>query len=309
MASGQQLEQACAALYTAESQQMRLAAEAYLCSVFPAPGAPAPGAPPAAAAASAHLCAAHPAYLPALQGILSGSASPYAWLFSLGSIVMCVDSSWLRVPQEAQWELRTFLLQWLADKGPQCEAAGAVGQGARDSAITALCRITKLCWREDARHHATAAHALQFLAPASRAHWGLGLQLWARLVDDMQRPHPHLRDRPTVRLLMFRDLALRPLATRLAGLLQELLPLAHATAAALAGAPGGGGGGGAPGGAAPAPPQPPPIASANGEISCFVGGIPPNITETELLAHFRARFGTLTGARIARDTATGASKG
>ena len=232
MTAVQQMEAATKALYTA-TDQSRQAAEAYLCSLFPPPASP----PIAPQGSSSHVFASHPHYLPTLQSILGGSGCPFSWLFSLGSLIMCLDNSWHSIPHDVRWELRTFLLQWLAEKGPSCEALGQQGHGARSSAITALCRITKLCWREDSRHHATAAHALQFLGASTREHWPLGLQLWSRLVDDMQRPHPHLKDKPTVRLLMFRDLALRPLFTRLVAVLQELLTAAHAAAAALADTP------------------------------------------------------------------------
>ena len=159
--------------------------------------------------------------MPTLRSILSSSNSVFTALFCLGAVTFCLDNSWAQLSAEARWDIRCFLLEWVSTRGP-----GSVP--AARAATSALARVTVLAWRTDSRHHATARHALQFLAPRARGHWAVGLDLWAQLICDMQRPHAVLNERPTVRLLLFRDIALRPLFTRLVSQLFELLGEARA---------------------------------------------------------------------------------
>lgn len=165
---------------------------------------------------SSHMVAASPGALPMLEQALTGSTRPFTWTFAASSVTLVVDNHWAQLDDDTRYHVARFLLQWLGDRG------AAAPTYARTPAITALCRITKLAWRSDPRHHSTPDHALRFLDSTTPYQYKLlGLELLERLVQDMERPHPLVPDRVVIRLLMFREMALRPLFGRLVGLLQE----------------------------------------------------------------------------------------
>jgi hypothetical protein len=160
-----------------------------------------------------------------MLALLHRTTSPWTSCFAAAAITFCVDNFWASISDDDRYGMRTSLLQWIAARG--VEAAPQ----ARASALTALARITKLAFRHDSRHYETVGDALQFLGQErGSGHIALGLELVCRLTEDMPLPHPALSD-PTssVRLLLFRDIALRPFATRLVGLQQEALDNAVAT--------------------------------------------------------------------------------
>lgn len=162
-----------------------------------------------------------PASLPFMLALLRDpSSSVWTCTFAAGEVTYCVDNFWNHLDQDERFTTRTELLSWLAARGLEAPS------WARGSAVTALARMTTLGWRQDSRHHQTPEHVLQFLAPGrDPRHIELGLELVTRMTEDQCRPHAVLPDstRPTVRLLLYRDLALRPFVTRMIGLLQELL--------------------------------------------------------------------------------------
>ena len=203
-----QVNAACEVLYTSVDRAQRASADAFLSSVF---------GPTSPASTGCHLAAATPASLPALLSVLGTSFSPFAQTFCASAITACVDNHWPSLTPSDSFDLRTRLLEWLSSRGVTAPPS------ARGSVCTALARITKLGWRDDARHVTTVEQCLQFLAPSAGVSYHLlGCELLDQIVADMQRPHAHLPDRPTMQMLLFRDLALKPLFHRLVEMLGEL---------------------------------------------------------------------------------------
>lgn len=103
-------------------------------------------------------------------------------------------------------QLRNYVLNYMANKGPQLE------QYVRLELTTLLCRITKLGWTDGDSHRGIVDDVCRFL-DASEEHCVIGLQILARLVSDMntstttfRRTITHSQARKVS--LSFRDLEL-----------------------------------------------------------------------------------------------------
>lgn len=127
--------------------------------------------------------------------------------------------------------ISTAMLEWLYEKGVTIALTvhGHVA-ASRQTIIGTLVRIAVLYLAD--RHNQFFTPLLQamftFLAEdASPAHKLIGIELWTRLLDEVKRPKKSLPDAhdPGLRLLVFRDTALKPLLTRMTAIGQSLLLL------------------------------------------------------------------------------------
>lgn len=103
-------------------------------------------------------------------------------------------------------QLRNYVLNYLANKGPQLE------QYVRLELTTLLCRVTKLGWTDGPTHKTIVEDVGRFL-DASEEHCVIGLQVLTRLVSDMNRSVSNTRRTLTQSQsrkvsLSFRDLQL-----------------------------------------------------------------------------------------------------
>mmetsp|Transcript_2983 Transcript_2983/g.6712 ORF Transcript_2983/g.6712 Transcript_2983/m.6712 type:complete len:1119 (+) Transcript_2983:545-3901(+) len=119
--------------------------------------------------------------IPQCQFILENSQSQYSRLVATNSLTELITAHWnsFTVPQRI--DIRNYVLNYLANKGPQLE----------DYVTTALiklvCRITKLGWFDDAVHREMADDVSKFLQ-ATVDHCVLGLKVLNQLVDELNIP-------------------------------------------------------------------------------------------------------------------------
>ncbi|KAI0562710.1 Importin-beta [Gracilaria domingensis] len=177
------VERMCEQLYTAQDATIRQQAESALLSL-----------------------ASNPRHLSQCTMILENSAAPYAQKFAAWTLTKLITSYWSQIGVQERVELRNYVLNYMANKGPQLE------QYVRLELTTLLCRVTKLGWNDGDSHRGTVDDVCRFL-DASEEHCIIGLQILARLVSDMntsattfRRTITHSQARKVS--LSFRDLQL-----------------------------------------------------------------------------------------------------
>lgn len=152
--------------------------------------------------------------------------APYAQKFAAWVLTKLVTSYWAQIGLEERVQLRNYVLNYLANKGPQLE------QYVRLELSTLLCRVTKLGWSDGETHRTIVDDVMRFL-DASEEHCMIGLQVLARLVSEMntvttsiRRSFTHSQSRKVT--LSFRDLLLLKIFNiSLATLTKLSLPPAH----------------------------------------------------------------------------------
>lgn len=119
--------------------------------------------------------------IPQCQFILENSQSQYARLVATNSLTELITAHWNSFTVLQRIDIRNYVLNYLANKGPQLQ----------DYVTTALiklvCRITKLGWFDDAVHREMADDVSKFLQ-ATVDHCVLGLKILNQLVDELNIP-------------------------------------------------------------------------------------------------------------------------
>lgn len=158
---------------------------------------------------------------------MSQLQAPYAQKFAAWVLTKLVTSYWAQIGIEERVQLRNYVLNYLANKGPQTE------QYVRLELSTLLCRVTKLGWNDGDTHRTIVDDVTRFL-DASAEHCMIGLQVLARLVSEMnsmtssiRRTFTHSQSRKVA--ISFRDLLLLKIFNiSLTTLAQLSLPPTHA---------------------------------------------------------------------------------
>lgn len=121
---------------------------------------------------------------------LLGSAmtlqTPYAQKFAAWCITKLVTTFWNQIGVEERIQLRNYVLNYLASKGPQLEGFVSLELN------SLLCRVTKLGWNDGETHKTIVDDISRFLE-ASEEHCIIGLQILTRLVSDMNVSAPNVR--------------------------------------------------------------------------------------------------------------------
>lgn len=149
------VERMCEQLYTAQDPATRQQAESALLQL-----------------------AASPRHLSQCTMILENSKAPYAQKFAAWVLTKLVTKYWAQIGLDERVQLRNYVLNYLANKGPQIE------QYVRLELNTLLCRVTKLGWSDGETHRTIVDDVGRFL-DASEEHCMIGLQVLTRLVSEM----------------------------------------------------------------------------------------------------------------------------
>ena len=166
---------------------------------------------------SSHAFAALPQALPLHSLVLkSTSVSMYAHVFSSGSTMLCIDNHFSQLNEMARLATSDFLLSYLVHA-----ANSSLPLAAYNSAAKAWCRLASLSFAFEHQHVIKGMTVLLLDSTSSRKLM-LGLTVFEQLVRDVQQPHSLVLDSsPTIRILMFREVVLRPVTARVAAVLQE----------------------------------------------------------------------------------------
>jgi len=169
----------------------------------------------ASANESSYAFAALPQALPLHSLVLkSSSVSMYAHIFSASSTMLCIDNHFSALGETARDATSEFLLTYLIHA-----ANTSLPLAAYNSAAKAWCRLASLSFSFE---HQNVIKAMNLLLDSNTPQrLLLGLTVFEQLVRDIQHPHSLLLDSsPTIRILMFREVVLRPLTARVAGIIQ-----------------------------------------------------------------------------------------
>lgn len=130
----------------------------------------------------------------------------YAQKFAAWVLTKLVTSYWAQIGIEERVQLRNYVLNFLANKGPQTD------QVVRLELNTLLSRVTKLGWGDGETHRTIVDDVARFL-DASEEHCVIGLQVLTRLVAEVnsttssiRRTFTHSQSRKVA--ISFRDLLL-----------------------------------------------------------------------------------------------------
>lgn len=99
--------------------------------------------------------------VPKHQAVLRASSDANAQMFAASALVSLVNNSWARLTYDQRFELRSFALDLLSERSES--DSRALATFVREQLISLLCRITKLSWCDDYRHHHTVNDATRFL--------------------------------------------------------------------------------------------------------------------------------------------------
>ncbi|OIV90032.1 hypothetical protein TanjilG_23952 [Lupinus angustifolius] len=95
-------------------------------------------------------------YISQCQYLLDNASSPYALMMASSSMLTLVTEQ--NLPLQLRIDIRNYLINYLATKGPELETFVLV------SLIQLFCRITKFGWLEDDRFRDVVKEAMNFLA-------------------------------------------------------------------------------------------------------------------------------------------------
>uniref|UniRef100_A0A7R9U4R6 Importin N-terminal domain-containing protein n=1 Tax=Pinguiococcus pyrenoidosus TaxID=172671 RepID=A0A7R9U4R6_9STRA len=117
-----------------------------------------------------------PEAIPQCQYLLDQSSDPYALYVAASSLTKLITTHWnsFTVPQRV--DIRNYVLNYLAQKGPGLEDFVVV------ALVQLVCRITKLGWFDDPAHREIADEVVKFLS-ASIDHCIIGLKIFEQLVE------------------------------------------------------------------------------------------------------------------------------
>lgn len=160
MESLQQLEHLCERLYNAQDPSGRSHAESML-----------------------RVFATNPEYISQCKTILDASESPYAQLMAASSLTQLVTDAGAGVDAQVRLDIRSYLLNYLASKGPRLVDFSAT------ALVTLLCRLTKLGWHEQETYREIVTETTQFLNQRGASHVYLGLKILNQLVTEMNQPN------------------------------------------------------------------------------------------------------------------------
>lgn len=122
-------------------------------------------------------------YISQCQYILDNAATPYALMLAGSSLLKQVTEK--RLPLQLRLDIRNYLLNYLATRGPDLEAF-VIG-----SLIQLFCRLVKFGWFDDESFRDVVKESMNFLHQ-STVHYSIGLKILNQLVSEMNQPNPGL---------------------------------------------------------------------------------------------------------------------
>ncbi|KAL5067134.1 hypothetical protein RYX36_018021 [Vicia faba] len=117
-------------------------------------------------------------YISQCQYVLDNASSPYALMLASSSLLKQVTEQSL--PLQLRIDIRNYLLNYLASKGPELEPF-VLG-----SLIQLLSRITKFGWLDDERFREVVKEATNFLSQA-QYHYAIGLKILNQIVSEINQ--------------------------------------------------------------------------------------------------------------------------
>ena len=151
----QQFEAYCEKLYTSPDANERAAAEAALVQL-----------------------SSSSEYIPQCQFVLDHSKLAYAQLVAANALKKLLMQSWNHLTVQQRVDFRNYVLTYLANNGPDCQAF------VNASLAQLVGRMTKLGWLDANEHQQIVSEVSKFLHATPR-HLVLGLQLLSTLVTEM----------------------------------------------------------------------------------------------------------------------------
>ncbi|KAF1877740.1 hypothetical protein Lal_00038049 [Lupinus albus] len=121
-------------------------------------------------------------YISQCQYLLDNASSPYALMMASSSMLTLVTEQ--NLPLQLRIDIRNYLINYLATKGPELETFVLV------SLIQLFCRITKFGWLDDERFRDVVKEATNFLAQQAQYHYAIGLKILNQLVSEINQPNP-----------------------------------------------------------------------------------------------------------------------
>ncbi|KAK7267202.1 hypothetical protein RIF29_19867 [Crotalaria pallida] len=122
-------------------------------------------------------------YISQCQYLLDNASSPYALMLASSSMLKQVTEQ--NLPLQLRIDIRNYLINYLATKGPELETF-VLG-----SLIQLFCRITKFGWLDDERFGEVVKEAMDFLSQA-QYHYAIGLKILNQLVSEINQPNSGL---------------------------------------------------------------------------------------------------------------------
>ena len=120
-------------------------------------------------------------FIPQCQYLLDHSTSQYTKLVASNSLIELITTHWNNLTIQQRIDVRNYILEYLANKGPN-QSDFVLG-----SLIQLVCRITKLGWFDDSTHRELTEDITKFLH-ASIDHCILGLKIFNALVEELNVP-------------------------------------------------------------------------------------------------------------------------
>ncbi|CAK8571100.1 unnamed protein product [Lathyrus sativus] len=117
-------------------------------------------------------------YISQCQYVLDNASSPYALMLASSSLLKQVTEQSL--PLQLRIDIRNYLLNYLASKGPELEPF-VLG-----SLIQLLSRITKFGWLDDERFREVVKEATDFLSQ-TQYHYAIGLKILNQIVSEINQ--------------------------------------------------------------------------------------------------------------------------
>ena len=179
------IESLCTTLYTAHVNAERLRADAELAELFRAtPKMSATPTPEEAARLQGGIAAITAAsdfrVIGKHEFLLSKSKSHFAIHFGASALLTIVKDGWGNLNTEQRLQLRNFVYQCLAVKGPTLSRVAVNGL------IKLLVRITKQAWCDDTQYHDILKGAESMIQSGNEAYKWIAFELLKSLVVTMQ---------------------------------------------------------------------------------------------------------------------------
>ncbi|XP_047334850.1 exportin-7-A-like isoform X2 [Impatiens glandulifera] len=120
-------------------------------------------------------------YISQCQYILDNASTPYALMMASSSLLKQVTEQHL--PLQLRIDIRTYILNYLASRGPELENFVIT------SIIQLFCRITKFGWFDDDSFREVVGEATKFLNQAT-PHYAIGLKILSEMISEINQPNP-----------------------------------------------------------------------------------------------------------------------
>ena len=116
--------------------------------------------------------------IPICQYVLANSETSYVIIVASQALTTLITTHWNNFTTEQRVAIRNYILDYLANRGPELE------EFVPQYLIRLLCRITRLGWFDDPQHQTLAADCQNFLS-ATVPHCIIGLRILIQLVSAM----------------------------------------------------------------------------------------------------------------------------